>query len=130
MACTVSFPAGSHDRLRLDLMSAGLQMWHSRDQPDDEFPEARDRLVEFCVTRLLSHLEDDERWLLEAQHCPEGRLLAEAMRAEARTMMAVVDELATTTGHCEAMAQTRVLHTILAAHDHHERLLRTAAATS
>ena len=110
-------------------MSAGLRMWNTRDWPD-RFPEARDDLIEFCTNELTPHLERDERWLLQAQRCPEGRLLAQAMRAETRTMTAAVYELATTTGPCEAMALTRVLHTFLAAHDHHESLLRAAAATA
>lgn len=103
-------------------------MWDARAQPD-RFPPARDELVRFCVTELLPHLELDERWLLEPQCCPEGRLLAEAMRAEGRTMKATVDELSTATEACEAMALTRVLHAFLAAHDHHEKLLRTATST-
>lgn len=129
MACVIAPRSIGHDRLRFGLMSAGQRMWDARDQPDG-FPEAHDGLVEFCVTELLPHLERDERWLLQAQRCPEGRLLAEAMRAETRTMTAAVYELSTTTGACEAMALTRVLHTFLAAHDHHEKLLRAAAATA
>lgn len=104
-------------------------MWDSREQPDG-FPEARDGLVKFCFTELLPHLDRDERWLLQAQRCAEGRLLAEAMRAEIRTMTAAAYELATTAGACEAMALTRVLHTFLAAHDHHEKLLRAAFAST
>ena len=45
-------------------------------------------------------------------------------------MTATVYELATTADACEAMALTRVLHTFLAAHDHHEKLLRAAAAVA
>ena len=129
MACELEPQHVGHDRLRFALMSGGLRMWNTREQPDG-FPDARDGLVEFCVTELLPHLERDERWLLQAQSCPEGRLLAEAMRAETRTMTAAVYELSTTTGPCEAMALTRVLHTFLAAHDHHESLLRATAATA
>ncbi len=129
MACAIDPQHLGHDRLRFGLMSTGQRMWDAREQPE-RFPEDRDRLVEFCRAEILPHLEGDERWLLQAQHCPEGRLLAEAMRAETRTMTAAVYELATTTSACEAMALTRVLHTFLAAHDHHEKLLRTAAATA
>ena len=127
MACAIDLPHIGHDRLRFGLMSAGQRMWDTREQPG--FPEAHDGLVEFCRTELLPHLERDERWLLQAQHCPQGRLLAEAMRAETRTMTATIYELTTTTGACEAMALTRVLHTFLAAHDHHEKLLHAAAST-
>lgn len=81
--------------------------------------------MKFCGAELLPHLERDDRWLLHARRCPEGRLLAEAMLAENRTMTAAIYELATTSKACEAMALTRVLHTFLAAHDHHEKLLQT-----
>lgn len=40
-------------------------------------------------------------------------------------MTAAVYELVDAPGPCEAVAATRVLHAFLAAHDHHERLLRT-----
>lgn len=129
MTCAIDPQPIGHDRLRFGLMSVGQRMWDAREQPEG-FPQARDGLVEFCRAELLPHLERDERWLLQAQRCPEERLLAEAMRAETRTMTAAVYELATTTGACEAMALTRVLHTFLAAHDHHEKLLRTTAATA
>ncbi len=110
-------------------MSAGLRMWHTRERPDD-FGEARDRLVDFCTTELLPHLDRDERWLSDAELRPEGRLLAAAMRAESRTMRAAVSALSTATDACEAMAQTRVLHTFLAAHDHHTKLLVAADSTA
>ena len=128
MTCEIAPQHTDHERLRLGLMSAGLRMWSTREQPDG-FPEAHDQLVRFCVTEVLAHLDRDERWLAEAQRCPEGRLLAEAMRAEARMMTAAVHELSTAPEVCAAMAQTRVLHTFLAAHDHHEELLRTATST-
>lgn len=129
MACTIDPHHIDHDRLRSGLMGTGLRMWDARDQPET-FSEAHDSLVEFCRADLLPHLERDEHWLAQAQSCPEGRLLAQAMLAESRTMTAAVYELATTTHACEAMALTRVLHTFLAAHDHHEKLLRTATATT
>lgn len=110
-------------------MDIGLRIWAAHDHPE-KFPEAHNSLMEFCHADLLPHLERDEHRLLQAQRCPEGRLLGEAMLAESRTMTAAVYELATTTNACEAMALTRVLHTFLAAHDHHEKLLRTATATT
>ena len=128
MACEIVPQSTDHERLRFGLMNAGKRMWDSREQPD-EFPKARGELVEFCIANLIPHLEHDDRWLLEAQHCAEGRLLAEAMRAEGWTMTATVNELSSTDGACELMALTRLLHTLLAAHDHHEKLLRTAAST-
>ena len=118
-----------HDPLRLGLMNAGLRMWRTRERPE-EFPEAHDHLVTFCFTELLPHLDRDEQWLLDAQGSADGRLLAEAMRAELRTMTAAVYELPTAADACEAMALTRVIHTFLAAHDHHERLLLAADSTA
>ncbi len=109
-------------------MRAGLRMWDARDQPD-ALPDALQDLVGYAVAEILPHLESDEQWLLEAQGCPSGGLLAEAMRAESRTMAGAVHELTTAADACEAMALTRVLHALLAVHDHHENLLR-AAATS
>ena len=110
-------------------MAAGLLMWDARETPDS-FPGAHDELVRFCLTRVLPHLKADEDWLLEERRHPERRLLAEAMRAEGRTMAAAVDELRTVVEPCEAIALTRVLHALLAAHDHHEKLLRDAARGS
>lgn len=78
------------------------------------------------MPRLLPHLVADESWLLEARRCGEGRLLADAMRTEARAMTAAVYELAAATVCYEAVAATRLLHALLAADAHHEQLLSTA----
>ncbi len=118
-----------HDHLRFALMSAGQRVWDAQDEPE-RFHETRDDLVKFCITQLVPHLERDERRLLTARHGPAGGLLAQAMTAEIRTMKASVYELSTTTRACEAMALTRVLHTFLAAHDHHEKLLLTESSGS
>jgi hypothetical protein len=120
--CPVASPPASHDRLRLGLMDAGRRVRTSVDDIE-RFPAARDALARFCFGELLPHLEADERWLVEARHCPEARLLADAIRTESRAMTAAVYELATATGPCEAVAATRVLHTLLAAHAHHTQLL-------
>lgn len=117
-----SSPHGGHEVLRLGLMSVGLRMWEARGEPET-WLAAHDDLVRFCFREFLPHLEADEGWLHELQNGTEGRLLAEAMLAEARTMAATVDELTTSTDACESMALTRVLHALLAAHDHHEKLL-------
>ena len=108
--------------LRLALMDAGREVRATVDDIE-RFPAARDNMARFCFTELLPHLEADEGWLLEARHCPEGRLLADAIRTEARAMTAAVYELATAAGPCEAVTATRVLHALLAAHDHHTQLL-------
>ena len=129
MACSIAPPPTDHERLRLGLMSAGLKMFAAQERPE-EFPQAHEQLVNFCLTQLLPHLEQDDRWLRKASRCPEGHLLADAMRAEARMMKAAVYELADTTAACEAMAHTRVLHSFLAAHDHHEKLLHHADSAS
>lgn len=123
MECTVPSRATPHERLQLDLMAAGLRMWAARGQPH-ALAGALHGLADYCTSTLLPHLDHDERWLREGHGCPEGHLLAEAMRAEIRTMAGVIDELSSTTEACEAMALTRVLHSFLAAHDHHENLLR------
>ena len=119
-------PTG-HDHLRFGLMSVGQRMWDAREQPD-QFPGLRDDLVQFCLTELLPHLERDDRWLLQTTHSPEVSLLAQAISAEIRTIKATVYELSSTTGACEAMALTRVLHTFLAAHDHHEKLMTAGSS--
>ena len=111
--------------MRLRLMDAGQRLRSVAHDPTG-FPTARDDVVRFCFAELLPHLAADETWLLEARDCGEGRLLADAMRSEARAMTAAVDELATATDALEAVAATRLLHAFLAAHAHHERLLVTA----
>lgn len=108
-------------------MDAGRRVRAAAEDPR-RFPAARDSLARFCFAALLPHLEADESWLVEVRHCGEGRLLAEAMRTEARAMTATVDELAAATGPFEVVAATRLLHALLAAHAHHEQLLRLAAA--
>lgn len=106
-------------------MNVGLQVQAAIEHPE-RFLTAREDLLQFCFSDLLPHLDADERWLLEAQRCPAGRLLAEAMRTEARAMTAASYELVTAAGPCEAMALTRVLHAFLAAHDHHQKSLLAA----
>jgi hypothetical protein len=102
-------------------MTAGRRVMATAEGP--EFLAARDELSVYCTDHVLAHLEADESWLAEADMCPQARLLARAMRAEARAMAAAVDELARAANPCEAMASARVLHTFLAAHAHHELLL-------
>lgn len=127
--CPAAPSSVSHDRLRLGLMDAGRQVRATLDEVAG-FAGARDNLARFCFAELLPHLEADEAWLLAARHCPEGRLLADAIRAEARAITAAVYELVAATNPCEAIAATRVLHALLAAHSHHEHLLATAALTT
>jgi hypothetical protein len=123
--CRAAPPPTSHDKLRLGLMDAGRRVRAAAEDPR-RFPAARDNLARFCFAELLPHLEADESWLVEARHCGEGHLLADAMRTEARAMTAAVDELASATGPYEVVAVTRLLHTLLAAHAHHEQLLVAA----
>lgn len=129
MACSPVPPHTNHERLRFGLMNAGLKVLDTHELPA-AFPEAHEQLVRFCVTELLPHLERDDRWLTKVQNCPEGRLLAQALRAEIRMMRAAVHELTETTTACEAVAQTRVLHSFLAAHNHHEKLLHDPETAS
>lgn len=118
-------PLDNHDVLKLGLMDAGRRMRAAADDPG-LFPDAREELVTFCFERLVPHLENDERWLREAGRCPTGGLLADAMRTEARAMTGAAYELVGTANPCEAMATTRVLHALLAAHAHHQELLVSA----
>lgn len=120
--CPVHPPGASHDRLRLALMDAGRAVRAAAEDPV-RFTAARDALARFCVTELLPHLETDERWLSEAGRCPEAALLVAAIRAETRAMRAAVQDVAQAAGPCEVVAATRVLHVLLATHDHHERLI-------
>lgn len=120
--CPVEPPPANHDTLRLALMDAGRQVRASADDLE-RFPAARDNITRFCFAELLPHLEADETWLLEARHCAEMRLLIDAIRTEARAMTAAVYELVAATEPCQAVAATRVLHALLAAHAHHEELL-------
>ena len=53
------------------------------------------------------------------------RLLAEAILSESRAITGAVHELAAAWNPCEAVASTRVLHALLAAHVHHEQLFGT-----
>ena len=122
MTCPTVKPPVHHDRLRFGLVGAGRLVRASVEDPD-RFAAARQDLVTFCFDELLPHLEADERWLVQARLCPKGGLLADAMRAESRAMTAAAFELVAATGPCEAMAATRVLHALLAAHVHHEDLL-------
>ena len=124
MPCPTPRVTESHDRLRLELLTAGSRVMATTDGP--AFLAARDELAAYCTDHVLAHLEADESWLAEADTCPEARLLARAMRAETRTMAGAVDELRRAAHPCEAMASTRVLHTFLAAHAHHELLLVAA----
>lgn len=111
---------------RSDQSTSGASSCRAAAEDLKRLPAARDNLARFCFAELLPHLEADESWLVEARHCGEGHLLADAMRTEARAMTAAVDELAAVTGPYEVVAATRLLHTLLAAHAHHEQLLVSA----
>jgi hypothetical protein len=118
-------PLDNHDALKLGLMDAGRRMRAAVDDPG-LFLSAHEQLLVFCSEQLLPHLEDDERWLREAGVCATGGLLADAMRTEARAMTGAAYELVGAANPCEAMATTRVLHALLAAHAHHQELLVAA----
>lgn len=120
-----SSPHGDHDRLRLELMSAGRRLSEAAADAG-AFRKAHEHLTTFCVSELLPHLEKDDEWLVDAGRTAERELLAQAIRAENRAMVAIIDELAAATSPCDTVAATRVLHTLLAAHAHNEELLVTA----
>lgn len=115
----------THDELRLELMAAGQGMRAAVEDPA-RFAPAHERLVRLALDQVLPHLEADERWLRDAEALPETRLLALAVRSEARAMIAAAHQLVDSTTPCEAAAITRVLHTLLAAHVHHGELLASA----
>lgn len=126
--CQEVVPHEHHDQLRLDLMNAGREFLAASAEQDD-FGEARARLVAFCTDELLPHLERDERWLTKTSECEEGRLLGLAMRAEARAVRGAVYELMSALDASEVMGATRVVHALLAAHAHHQELLLSATET-
>jgi hypothetical protein len=129
MTCPAVRETKQGEQLRLGLMAAGRRLLTATDD-HSVFHTTHAELTSFCLTKLVPHLERDERWLVEADECAEARLLALAMRAEARTMTAAVYDLVAATTPCEAMASTRVLHALLAAHAHHEDRLVTATGRS
>ncbi|GAA3166459.1 hypothetical protein GCM10010531_18870 [Blastococcus jejuensis] len=124
MTCGIEVPRRAHEQLRLGLMTAGSRMLAA--DGDADFREAHAALAAFCASELVPHLEADERWLVRAGSCPEARLLATAMRAEARALTAAVGELAAATDPCGAAAAARVVHALLSAHINHTGLLAEA----
>lgn len=125
MTCRVEVARRAHEALRLELMRTGVAVQSAGSDPA-AFREAHGRLVAFCTGDLLPHLERDEQWLARAEECPEGRLLAIAMRAEARALAGAVHEIAAAGDACAAGAATRVVHALFAAHINHAELLATA----
>lgn len=124
---TVTAPS-SHDTLRLELITAGIQLHDALAEPS-RFHSAREHVVNFCRIRLLPHLERDERWLVQAEECvPGGGLLADAIRVENRAITSAVLEIASATAPWEAVAATRVLHAFLATHTQNEQRLREVVA--
>ena len=107
MPCPAPPRLNDHEALRLALLEAGLLLRSAHDDLE-RFDAARARLLAFCWERLVPHLEHDEAWLLAADTCPTGRLLADAMRTEARAMTAAVLELEGATDPCEAIGAVRI----------------------
>ena len=106
-------------------MDAGQRLSSGATDPA-AFSSAHEELTAFCSTELIPHLESDDEWLVEAGHRAEGELLAQAIRAENRAMVAVMDQLTAAVSPCDTVAATRVLHTLLAVHAHNEELLVAA----
>jgi hypothetical protein len=126
VSCRVDVAVRAHERLRLDLMAAGSRMLAAGGD-DAAFRAAHTRLAAFCTGELVPHLQRDEEELARAGGCAEGRLLAAAMRAEARALVAAVEELAAARDACAAAGAARVVHALLAAHIHHAELLATVS---
>jgi hypothetical protein len=114
-------PEIGHDALRLRLLTAGRDLRLAVDDPQ-RFAEARARLTAFLVDEVLAHLAEDEPWLLAAEQQPDTRLLAQVTRAEILTVEAAVEDIVSAAEY-EAVGATRVVHTLLAVHDLHMRLL-------
>jgi hypothetical protein len=126
VSCRIDVAERAHEPLRLELIRRGALAFRAGEQAEAD-GAALAGLVEFCREQLLPHLEHDEQWLTRAGGCPEGRLLATAMRSEARALAAAVHELATATDRCDAMGAARVVHALFAAHVDHARLLASVA---
>lgn len=127
MSCAASTASDEHERLRLGLISAGIALRDSVDDPA-RFDAARDTLARFAFTHVLPHLESDEHWLARAEECLHAAALARAIREESRAITAAVYELDGTGAPCEIVAATRVLHTLLALHANHEQQLVSVLA--
>lgn len=115
----------AHERLRLELMSAGRALLTAFEAGGD-VTAAGEQVARVCVTALLPRLEEDGLCLLEAAQYPETRLLAEAMRAQIRALGAITRELGGPIEPWAAVAATRALYTMLAAYTHHHALLSSA----
>jgi L-alanine-DL-glutamate epimerase-like enolase superfamily enzyme len=122
VTCQIAVPYTDHDGLRLELMTLARVVAVTKDDPT-LFVDAHAALTAYCAEKVLAHLEQDEGWLVEMECCPEARLLARAMRAEARPITGAVHELIASRTPCDTVASTRVVHALLAAHTHHEQLL-------
>ena len=126
MGCSPVTTPTDHDHLRLGLISVGMRLRGSVEDPA-RFEVARAELTRYCYDKVLPHLERDEDWLTRAEECPQARALAQAMRAETRAITAAVLELEGAEP-CEAVAATRVLHTLLALHEGHQQRVVAAMA--
>lgn len=122
MSCPTPTVTDEHEQLRLELIAAGVALRDALEDPA-RFETARAGLVRHGFEKLLPHLESDEHWLNEAEHCTNAAPLARAIREEGRAITAAVYELDGTGSRCEIVAATRVLHTLLALHAHHEQQL-------
>src|SRR6476619_6473 len=78
---------------------------------------ARPRLVAWCRDELLPHATAEESTLYDAASAQtEGRLLVEAMLAEHRSILALVEQLEGVTDPVEAAALGRALQAVFEVH--------------
>jgi hypothetical protein len=122
VSCPTPTATDEHEQLRLGLIAAGVPLRDALEDPV-RFEIARAELVRHGFEKVLPHLEHDEHRLTEAEHCTYAAPLARAIREESRAITAAVYELDGTGSRCEIVAATRVLHTLLALHAHHEQQL-------
>lgn len=102
------------DRLaqRVEALSA-LAAARRRDAADD----ARSDLVTWCRAELVPHaLAEEQTLYAEAAKRPEARLLVEAMLAEHKLIVSLVDDLATTTDATRAAELARALTVLFGTH--------------
>jgi len=82
-----------------------------------EADNARQKLVEWCRSKLVPHaLAEESTLYAEAARRPEARLLVEAMLAEHKVIIGLVDDLAATTDVCVAAELARALETVFRSH--------------
>jgi hypothetical protein len=111
-----------HQDLRLRLLTEARPLAATVDGTVP-FEPMRDSLVRFLLDELTPHLAMDEELLTTASDRADTRLLAEAIRAQRRAIVAAITDLREASTAWEAVAATRALHSLLAVHHMQEEEL-------